>query len=77
MVDTADSKSAEGNLMPVRVRPPLPGLFEKGLQIILQTLFSSMAHEKPVLNRSERGGSIYRNSALYFALTVISSICFS
>ena len=24
MVDTADSKSAEGNLMPVRVRPPLP-----------------------------------------------------
>lgn len=24
MVDTADSKSAEGNLMPVRVRPPVP-----------------------------------------------------
>ncbi len=30
MVDTADSKSAEGNLMPVRVRPPLPSI-NKGL----------------------------------------------
>lgn len=29
MVDTADSKSADRKVMPVRVRPPLPELFER------------------------------------------------
>ena len=38
MVDTADSKSAEGNLMPVRVRPLVP--------IVSTALYS--ADQKPL-----------------------------
>ena len=38
MVDTADSKSAEGNLMPVRVRPPLPSKYPALSEVVLKPL---------------------------------------
>jgi hypothetical protein len=40
MVDTADSKSAEGNLMPVRVRPPLPSKYPAQSEVVQKPLIN-------------------------------------
>ena len=40
MVDTADSKSADRKVMPVRVRPPLPERNKRVCSLFCKTLFS-------------------------------------